>query len=393
LEKVEGIDEGEMCVRGKFGPVLAQDKDRLLGAYLKNGKELDIHRAVEMIRDRLSEIKEKYGPDSLAFFVSPRSLTEEIEECAKLAKNIGTQNLFTFSPDTAIIGSETYKDIDWDNLASSDCHQASYDTILLLGFDSWMLRSVPGLKVRQAKKNGVKLIIIGYDDMLSVYRPDIFISLKNLKSKIFNLKSDFKKSNKPLIIFNPGVDRDVLTLVKENLSDIPMVPVHTKSNMRTLVNMGITFPLLNKRYKGIFIFGEDPVGLSDRPDKIKEFFKDAEFIAVCDLFHTETTKLADVVLPAVSFAEVDGSFVNMMGKVQNIERAISPLTGFTNLQLLKMLDKDAKTGKIKGRFDNSSSLPPLKIKSNADGFENRVREKLKDIGVIPSEEKTSRIGV
>jgi len=157
--------------------------------------------------------------------------------------------------------------------------------------------------------------------------------------------------------------------------------------------MGITSPPLDKRYKGIFIFGEDPVGLAIKPDKVRNFFKDVEFTAVCDLFHTETAKLADVVLPAVSFAEVDGSSVNMMGKVQNIKRAIPPLTGFTNLQLLKMLNKDAKTGKIKDKFSNFSSLPPLKIKSNADGFENKVRERLKELGVIPSEEKTSDIGM
>ncbi len=386
LEKVEGIDEGGMCVRGKFGPVLAQNKDRLLEAYLRNGKKLDIHRAVKMVRSRLSEIKEKYGPDSLAFFVSPRSLTEEIEECAKLAESMGTRNLFTFSPDTAVIGSETYQDIDWGNLSS-------YDTILLLGFDSWILRSVYGVKVRQARRNGMKLIIAGHKDMLSVYRPDIFISLKNLKSKISNLRSNLKKSHRPLIVFNPGVNRDALALVRKNLNDIPTAPVYTKSNMRTLVNIGITSPPLNKRYKGIFIFGEDPVGLAIEPDGVRNFFKDVEFIAVCDLFHTETAKLADVVLPAVSFAEVDGSFLNMMGKVQNIKRAIPPLIGFTNLQLLKMLNKDAKTGKIKDNFSNFSSLPPLKIKSNADGFENKVRERLKELGVIPSEEKTSGIGM
>ncbi|MDO9575618.1 MAG: FAD-dependent oxidoreductase, partial [bacterium] len=353
LEKVKCIDEGGMCVRGRFGPVLAQNKDRLLEAYLKNGKKLDIHRAVEIVRSRLSKIKEKDGPDSLAFFVSPRSLTEEIEECAKLAESMGTRNLFTFSPDTAVIGSETYQDIDWDNFSS-------YDTILLLGFDSWILRSVYGVKVRQARRNGVKLIIAGYDDMLSVYRPDTFIPLKNLKSEISNLKSNLKKSNKPLIVFNPGVDRDVLALVKENLNDIPMAPVYTKSNMRTLVNTGITSPPLNKKFKGIFVFGEDPVGLCEEPSRIKDFFKDVEFSVVCDLFLTQTAKLADVVIPTASFAEIDGSFVNMMGKMQNIKRAISPLTGFTNLQLLKMLNAGTKIGKIKLRFSNSILSPPLK---------------------------------
>ncbi len=382
LEKIEGIDEGEMCMRGKFGPVLVQDKDRLLGAYLKNGKELDIRKAVEMVKNRLSKIKDKYGPDSLAFFVSPRSLTEEIKELARFAENMGTKNLFTFSPDTAVINNGNYQDIDWDRLSSPDCRQVSYDTVLLVGFDSWILRSVYGVKIRQARRNGTKLIVIGYNDMLSVYRPDTFISLKNLKPKISNLKSELKIARNPVIIFNPGIEMDVLTLVKENLNNIPMVPVYAKSNMRTLVNMGITFPPLNERFKGILVFGEDPVGLSDKPDRMRDFFGEAEFIAVCDLFLTQTAKLADVVIPIASFAEIDGSFINTMGKVQKVQKAIQPLTGFTNLELLKMLNEGAKVSDIKHKFSDSTSHPPFGIKSNADGFENRVRERLKSLGIL-----------
>jgi NADH dehydrogenase/NADH:ubiquinone oxidoreductase subunit G len=90
------------------------------------------------------------------------------------------------------------------------------------------------------------------------------------------------------------------------------------------------------------------------------------------------------VIPTASFAEIDGSFVNTMGKVQKVKKAIPPLTGFTNLELLKMLNEDAKPGEIKQKFSNPSSLPSLRIKSNADGFEYRVRERLKSLGIIPN---------
>src|SRR6185436_14338088 len=50
-----------------------------------------------------------------------------------------------------------------------------------------------------------------------------------------------------------------------------------------------------------------------------------EFIAVQELFLTETTEQADVVFPAASFAEVDGTFTNNAGNVQRVRKSIEPV--------------------------------------------------------------------
>ena len=50
-----------------------------------------------------------------------------------------------------------------------------------------------------------------------------------------------------------------------------------------------------------------------------------QFIAVQELFMTETTELADVVFPAASFAEADGTYTNSAGNVQRVRQAIEPL--------------------------------------------------------------------
>ncbi len=50
-----------------------------------------------------------------------------------------------------------------------------------------------------------------------------------------------------------------------------------------------------------------------------------DFVAVQELFLTETTEHADVVFPAASFAEVDGTFTNNAGNVQRVRKAIEPL--------------------------------------------------------------------
>ena len=50
-----------------------------------------------------------------------------------------------------------------------------------------------------------------------------------------------------------------------------------------------------------------------------------DFVVVQELFETETTRFADVVFPAASYAEVDGTFTNNTGFVQRVRQAIEPV--------------------------------------------------------------------
>jgi formate dehydrogenase alpha subunit len=71
--------------------------------------------------------------------------------------------------------------------------------------------------------------------------------------------------------------------------------------------------------------GENP-SLSD-PDSnhVREALRRLEFFVVQDIFLSETALLADVVLPAASFAERDGTFTNTERRVQRVTKAIEPV--------------------------------------------------------------------
>lgn len=77
------------------------------------------------------------------------------------------------------------------------------------------------------------------------------------------------------------------------------------------------------RVKMLYIFGENPM-ISDPDTHHAEHALQKTFLVVQDLFLTETAELADMVLPAASFAEKDGTFVNTERRVQRVRKAVNP---------------------------------------------------------------------
>jgi predicted molibdopterin-dependent oxidoreductase YjgC len=79
------------------------------------------------------------------------------------------------------------------------------------------------------------------------------------------------------------------------------------------------------KIKGMYIVGENPILSFPNSRLITEILTSLDFLVVQDMFLTETAKLANVILPAASFAEKDGTFTNFEGRVQMVQKAIAPL--------------------------------------------------------------------
>jgi formate dehydrogenase major subunit len=76
--------------------------------------------------------------------------------------------------------------------------------------------------------------------------------------------------------------------------------------------------------RGMYIMGENPVLSDPNVAKAEEWIRRLEFLAVHDLFLTETARWADVVLPGSSFAEKSGTYANTDRHVQLSEAATPP---------------------------------------------------------------------
>ena len=112
---------------------------------------------------------------------------------------------------------------------------------------------------------------------------------------------------------------DTVAKFQQAWSNSPLPPE------KGLVVTDMVKEIMPGRIKAMYITGENP--LLSEPDlhQAEKAFKALEFLVVQDIFMHETAEIADVVLPATSFAEKDGTFTNSERRVQRVRKAVEPV--------------------------------------------------------------------
>jgi len=101
--------------------------------------------------------------------------------------------------------------------------------------------------------------------------------------------------------------------------DVPVTPGYRLDQMISGLHDG--------RMKALYLVGENPAHTEPNAKHVEEGFEHLEFVVAQDLFLNELTeKYADVVFPASSFAEKDGTFTNTERRINRV-RAGVPLPG------------------------------------------------------------------
>lgn len=76
--------------------------------------------------------------------------------------------------------------------------------------------------------------------------------------------------------------------------------------------------------RGMYIMGENPFISDPNSNKVRKALANLEFLAVQDIFLTETAEFADVVLPAASYLEKTGTYTNTDRRVQLGKKVLDP---------------------------------------------------------------------
>lgn len=433
------VNEGRLCVKGKFGFDYVNSPDRLTTPLIREGgkdgrfREASWEEALDVVASRLRQIKEESGPDSLAVTTSAKCTNEEnyllqrfaravlgtnnVDHCARLCHASTVTGLgmaFGSAAMTNSIGEIRYADcIFIIGSNTSENHPvialevkeavrrggaklivADPRKIEMVEFADLWLRQKPGTDV--ALINGMVNVIISenlYDAEFVRRRTEGFEQLKegikdyhpSYVAQITGVPADdlckaartYARSPRASILYAMGITQHVagtdnvlalanLALLTGNVGkeSSGVNPLRGQNNVQGACDMGALpnflpgyqlvvdkdvrgrfeeawqTPLPDQpgltlmemmheaeagEIKGMYIMGEDPVLSHPNSARVVKGLKNLDFLVVQDIFLSETAKLADVVLPGVSFAEKDGTFTNTERRIQRVRKAIEPI--------------------------------------------------------------------
>ncbi len=142
---------------------------------------------------------------------------------------------------------------------------------------------------------------------------------------------------------------------RKKVAEIWGVPYENLSAKPGLTTVEIAKAAYDGKIKGIYIMGENPMVTDPNLNHTKKAFEKLDFIVVQDIFHTETTQFADVILPAASFAEKNGTFVNSDRRVLRVRKVVdSPGLARQDWQII--LDIAERMGKPMKKYVDESEI-------------------------------------
>jgi formate dehydrogenase major subunit/formate dehydrogenase alpha subunit len=119
----------------------------------------------------------------------------------------------------------------------------------------------------------------------------------------------------------PGYQAVPLDAVREKFEHAWGVPLSSAIGL-TVTEMIPGIP--EGKIHALYIMGEDPVMSDPHTAHIRHCLDSCDFIVLQELFPSESSAYADVLLPGVSFAEKTGTFTNTERRIQMVHQAICP---------------------------------------------------------------------
>lgn len=147
---------------------------------------------------------------------------------------------------------------------------------------------------------------------------------------------------------------------------------------------GLRIPeMLDEAYDGnikaMYVMGEDPVLTDPDANHVKKAIENLEILVVQDLFMSETAKFADVIFPASSYAEKDGTFTNTERRVQRVRKAVD-LPGQARLDWEILCDFAKRMGGSGFDYRNSEEIFE-EIRQTTPSYRGINYERIDKVGI------------
>lgn len=363
-DKDSKVDNGNLCVNGKFSFDAFHNINRIKTPLLRRGDKLEPatpESAFVETAKGLQSIVNLYGSDSVAFLVSDRYTNEDVFAIKTLANQVfGTENVYSLNSSPSALKEVTGIDA---STASFE-EMLSSELIVVLGSDLMMNNAVIGIKVREAVKHGAKLVIINdketildeiadiavleetTDTLLQVQAyiaekvgvqvemPEVTVS--ELAKEIAEL---YLNAKTPMIVYNQNEASVETARIASNIAAMTknigkaragVIQLKQNANSQGIVDLGINTDraefmrkLESGQIRALASFGED----------VELDLSKLDFVMVQDAQMSEMAKKANVVLPGASFAETEGTFTSAERRIQKTAKTFRKSNVTENWQI------------------------------------------------------------
>jgi NADH-quinone oxidoreductase subunit G len=354
------INEEFLCVKGRYGNEFVNSPDRLTVPLVRRNGRLEPSSwedALKYVAHRLLEIKRAYGPESIACIGSPRLTNEDLYVLAKFGRQVLQTPHVTHA-----------MDFDWRPffrnltvpLLTQPQLREEMATILLLGGNPPEYNPLTAYSMRAAvHRRGARLVVVGARPIARLQvathffhirqgsEPALLLALLDedevdraaeatllAPEELWQLRRIVWESDRLALLVSRDLTGAALEaaaalggiLQAEGGRIVRVLPLLRFNNSLGALDMGLVADMpaperVGPQIKALYLMGCDVVRFYG--DRWREALERAELVVVHELFLTRTAQRAHVVLPAMSFAELDGTFTNNAGQVQRIRRALS----------------------------------------------------------------------
>jgi NADH-quinone oxidoreductase chain G len=161
-----GLNNGLLCVRGRFGYEYVADPDRLRTPLVrKNGalQPASWSEAFSVIAEKLAEIKKRDGGSAIAGIASPRCTNEDNYVFQKFMRLVcGSNNIDSIARAGYASAQKYFEDLLGQGITANIIDGLkNSDVVFVLGGDPTAVNPIMGLSIREAARRGAKVVILG----------------------------------------------------------------------------------------------------------------------------------------------------------------------------------------------------------------------------------------
>jgi NADH-quinone oxidoreductase subunit G len=325
------IDDGWLCDRGRYGFHFVHSADRVISPSVGRGDAqvpAAYDDAVRTVAQRLQDVVQKSQAHTVGAIVSPEATNEELFLVQRWAREVvGTPNLDHRNQLDAVTPSP-------DDFALAIDDLAACDAVVILG-DQATVDEAPILELRlkQARRHHRTRLVLGHDRTTAAILEDLgdgprsvgVVAPERLAVDASLLQGRCREN---------GIEARRLTVVpaanSRGAADLGCLPELLPGYHPTSGRPGMgTWEMLEAAASGqlhaLILVGPSPLAPLATSSLVQQALQRVDLLVVLDIAHSPLSQAADVVLPLHSFAEKEGTYTNLEGRVQRLRPAIPPI--------------------------------------------------------------------